>query len=109
MGTRLVIAIVQKEDTDQLMRTVTSAGYACTRIGTTGGFLRKGNVTLLMGVDEAKVPGLIQIIRSTCRTRTHLAYPFLLTEPDLGMQEPIEVEVGGAVVFVLDVLQMLQV
>lgn len=109
MGTKLVVSIVQHEDADQLMRALNQEGYTCTKIGSTGGFLRRGNVTLLVGAEEAKVTALLNIITRTCHKRTHLANPYLFMEPDGYMAEPIEVEVGGAVVFVLEIDRMLRV
>jgi uncharacterized protein YaaQ len=100
---KLVLAVVQDDDAQTLIDVVVARGYRVTRMNTVGGFLRKGNATLLMAIEERHVVGLLYLIRQHCRTRlVHmLAAPPLDTgEPFL--TEPLQVEVGGAVVFILD-------
>ena len=102
---KLVIAIVQDEDTPALTDALVAAGYRFTKISTTGSFLRTGNTSLLIGVDEDEVPGVMSVLRRTCRRRTQVAVPYSpALEPGLlYMPENFEVEVGGAVVFIIDV------
>lgn len=102
---KLVIAIVQDEDTDTLTRALIEAGYRFTKISTTGSFLRTGNTSLLIGLEDAQVPDVLAILRRTCRRRTQIAVPYSpALEPGLlYMPENFEVEVGGAVVFVANV------
>ena len=102
--TKLLLAVVQDEDAVALSDAVVARGYRVTRMNTVGGFLRRGNATMLFGVEERQVPELLSIIRHTCRTRMAYltaTYPVEMAEPFLS--EPIEVQVGGAVVFILDV------
>jgi uncharacterized protein YaaQ len=104
VATKLVVAIVQDEDAPALSDAVVGRGYRATRMHTVGGFLRKGNATILIGVQERQIPELLSIIRQTCRTRMAFltaTYPVEMAEPFLS--EPIEVQVGGAVVFILNV------
>jgi uncharacterized protein YaaQ len=102
---KLIIAIVQDEDTDALTQALVSAGHRFTKISTTGSFLRTGNTSLLIGVEDHVVPAVMAILRRTCRRRTQIAVPYSpALEPGmLYMPENFEVEVGGAIVFVLDV------
>jgi uncharacterized protein YaaQ len=102
---KLVVAIVQDEDTPALTDALVAAGYRFTKISTTGSFLRTGNTSLLIGVDEDEVPGVMAVLRRTCRRRTQVAVPYSpALEPGLlYMPENFEVEVGGAVVFIIDV------
>lgn len=65
----LVLSIVQNEDADGATRALLSAGYRVTRMNTAGGFLRRGNVTLLVGVEETQVDDVLQIIEANCRAR----------------------------------------
>ena len=65
----LVLSIVQNEDAEPVTRALLAAGHRVTRINTAGGFLRRGNVTLLVGVDEAQVDDVLRIIDQNCRTR----------------------------------------
>ncbi len=65
----LVLAIIQNEDADAVTRALIAAEHRVTRINTAGGFFRRGNVTLLVGVEEAQVDAVMQIIRQNCRQR----------------------------------------
>ena len=102
---KLVIAVVQGEDAQRTVEALGQAGISSTRISSTGGFLQQGNVTLLVGVDEEKVAGAVQIIRENCRERSRYLTPVMPTaEPgDFLAAFPVEVQVGGATVFVVPV------
>ena len=101
---KLVVAVVQDYDSDRLLRAVTEAGYRATRIASTGGFLRTGNTTVLMGVADERVTQCLHLITATCRSRVERPPDEL--GPDLAEWYPpglSEVLVGGAVAFVLPV------
>lgn len=102
---KLVIAIVQDEDTDVLTESLVAAGFRFTKISTTGSFLRTGNTSLMIGVEDEGVPAVMDILQRTCRRRTQIAVPYSpALEPGLlYMPENFEVEVGGAIVFVANV------
>ena len=102
---KLIIAIVQDEDTPGLTEALVAAGHRFTKVSTTGSFLRTGNTSLLIGVEDAVVPAVMGVLRRTCRRRMQVAVPYSpALEPGLlYMPENFEVEVGGAVVFVIDV------
>ena len=102
---KLVIAIVQDEDVDALTEELIGAGHRFTKVSTTGSFLRTGNSSLLIGVEDEQVQMVLGILRRTCRRRTQVAVPYSpALEPGLlYMPENFEVEVGGAVVFVIDI------
>jgi uncharacterized protein YaaQ len=70
---KLIVAIVQGEDADDVIRAMLSAGHRLTRINTTGGFLRRGNATLLIGVESHQIDEVIGLIQSTTRRRTESA------------------------------------
>jgi uncharacterized protein YaaQ len=70
---KLMVAIVQGEDADDVIRALLAAGHRLTRINTTGGFLRRGNATLLIGVEAQQVDEVIHLIQSACRRRTESA------------------------------------
>jgi uncharacterized protein YaaQ len=63
---KLIIAILRDEDSESISQTLISEGFRVTRIASTGGFLRRGSTTLMIGVDEEKVDPAIEIIRSNC-------------------------------------------
>ena len=102
---KLVIAVVQGEDAHRAVEALGRAGISSTRMSSTGGFLQQGNVTLLIGVDEEKVADAVQIIRENCRERSRFLTPVMPTsEPgDFLAAFPVEVQVGGATVFVVPV------
>jgi uncharacterized protein YaaQ len=107
---KLIMAIVSSDDSRDVLDRLTKAGFRATVIGTTGGFLREGNTTIFLGIDDPKVAQAIEVLRQTCRRRTQWVSPLPTLEgPGLEMSEPIEVSVGGAVAFVMNVEQFVQV
>lgn len=107
----LVIAIVQDEDAENLLDGLREAQIGATKIGSSGGFLRTGNSTILIGVPEARVAAVRSIVRQHCRRRTQLALPYSAAlEPGLlAVPERFEVEVGGAILFTRRVSRFVQV
>lgn len=103
---KLVIAIVNKDDSAQASAALNKAGFYVTKLASSGGFLRKGNVTLFIGTDEEKVPEVISIIKSEAKQRVE-KMPTMnsLALPEVTMSTMIDVVVGGATIFVLDVDQ----
>ena len=59
---KLVIAIINSDDCHAVLSEITHAGFSATKLSTSGGFLRAGNVTLLIGVEEERLDTLIDII-----------------------------------------------
>lgn len=106
---KLLMAIVSSDDQRDVLDRLTKGGFRATVIGTTGGFLREGNSTIFIGTDDQRSTQAIEILRQTCRRRTQWVSPLPTLEgPGLEMSEPIEVSVGGAVVFVMNVEQFVQ-
>jgi uncharacterized protein YaaQ len=103
--TKLCVMIVWDQDADRLMQRLVENGFPATRIGSTGGFLRRGNSTILSGVTEDEVEHVVALVREECHARKDFVP--VQTLPFLGdggfSAEPVEVRVGGAIVFVLDV------
>lgn len=104
----LMFAIIQDEDADLLSKRLNSIGIRLTRLNTIGGFLARGNVTMLAGVEDAQMDAVLEMIRKTCRTRRHYINPtpagaepahLALAAPAV----PLEVLVGGATVFAVPV------
>lgn len=104
-GMKLVVAIVQDEDAGNLIDSLVQAGFGATRINTAGGFLRHGNATVLVGVEEAQVSKVLVVVRQNCTTRMQYINPMppAMEPGEFYMPYPVEVQVGGAVIFVLDV------
>ena len=102
---KLVIAVVQGEDATQTVQALSSAGISVTKMASSGGFLQQGNVTLMIGVDDDRVEQAISLIRDNCRERAQYMTPMPpMVEPgEFFMPYPVEVQVGGATLFVVDV------
>lgn len=102
---KLIIAVVQDKDQRKVTDALLERGFQFTNIATTGGLLREGNVTFLIGVDEEQVDGVIDVLRGSSKTREQLVNVFPPTIEPIGtcIPSPVKVLVGGATVFVLDV------
>lgn len=102
---KLVIAVISSRDTSALLDALNREEIGATVINSTGGFLREGNTTLFIGVEEHTLPSLLDIVSRTCRTRTRLISPSVpaIESGEYLPTGPVEVEVGGANIFVLPV------
>ncbi|MAG36228.1 MAG: hypothetical protein CL878_08285 [Dehalococcoidia bacterium] len=91
---KLVLAIVQSQDADRITETLVSMGFpGPTRINTVGGFLRRGNVTLLLGTEKERVDQLIEVVREHAEARA----------------DPSQPEAHRATIFVLHANRLLRV
>ena len=102
---KLVFAIVHNDDARKLTDALRDHNFQFTLISTTGGFLREGNATILIGVDEDKLEDALMHIKANCVTRTQFVNPMppVMEPGELYLAQPVEVQVGGATVFVVDV------
>ena len=100
---KLIIAVVQRQDAGELLDALTSHGHRVTRISSEGGFLREGNVTLMIAAKDHEVDPILKNIREHCYTRTRYVSPLppVAESGEFYPPAPIEVQVGGATVFVL--------
>lgn len=108
---KLIIAIVQDDDAGELIDILTDTGFRVTKLATTGGFLKAGNTTLMIGVEQEKVDEVLNVIEDVCKTRDQV-----ITSPSpvagstgVYVPYPVEVEVGGATVFVVDVDKFIKI
>ncbi|NLY09500.1 MAG: hypothetical protein GXZ11_06340 [Tissierellia bacterium] len=107
---KLVIAIIQEQDVPILIDDLIEKGHRVTRLATTGGFLKAGNTTLLIGVREEVVDEVFSIIEDNCRTREVRTTMLSGTVPgDAFLPYPVEVRIGGATIFVLDIDDFIQI
>lgn len=102
---KLVLAIVNTRDIKPLREALVEADYRFTEVGSTGGFLRQGNVTLLIGVEAERVEALLELLSVRCRRREVV---LSVSAADTRVHgdapgEPQVVSVGGAQLFVLAV------
>ena len=107
---KLLIAIVQDEDSGRLVSSLLGEGFSATKLATTGGFLRSGNTTLLIGVEEDRCQRCLDIIEKIGKSRRQFAAnPVTMSVGGETMTSfPMEVTVGGATVFVLNVEQFIK-
>ena len=100
---KLIIAIVNNDDSAVVSSALTSENFIVTKLSTTGGFLMVGNMTVLIGVPDDKVNSVIRIIDKYSKSRKQV----MPSMSEIGMEMyptmPVEVTVGGATIFVLDV------
>lgn len=108
---KMIITIIHDEDSHLLVEKLFNAGFSSTKLASTGGLLRTGNTTLFIGVEQEQVNDVIEIIKETCQTtkRISLINPPTSATPEGYMPYPIEVVVGGATLFVLDVDQYMKI
>ena len=102
---KLLIAVIQGEDAAATVQALSGAGISVTKLSSSGGFLQQGNATLMIGVDNDRVDNAIALLRENCRERSQYMTPMPpMVEPgEFFMPYPVEVQVGGATVFVVDV------
>ena len=99
---KIVIAIVQNADRNNLTNALRQAKIRHTRLNTVGGFLRQGNTTFLIGVDEDTVDRTLSLINDHCQEREVLHRPGAgALHPDAYVS-PVHVQVGGATIFIVD-------
>ena len=106
---KLVLTIVQDDDAIELIEELTDNNFRVTKLATTGGFLKSGNTTLMIGVEKEVVKDVVKVIEDVCKKRKEMVSAPTPSTIGSGsgmyMPYPIEVEVGGATGFGLDVDQ----
>ena len=107
---KMIFAIMHSEDVDETVDELNKKNYWVTKLSTTGGFLKNKNVTLVIGTEEENVPGAVKIIKECAGKRKSIKYtmPSMSSGniyPGANNMIPIDMEVGGCTVFVLDVEQ----
>lgn len=102
---KLVIAVIQDKDSNRLSIALVQEGFRATKLASTGGFLRSGNTTFLIGVEDERVHEVFQVISHSCKVRDQLVTPVtpMGGATDSYIPFPVEVQVGGATVFVVPV------
>lgn len=105
---KLILAIVSNDDSSSVSSTLTKNGFSVTRLSTTGGFLRAGNTTIIVGTDDEKVDTAISLIGEESKRRTEVVPSTASYDIGRYASFPVEVQVGGATIFVLDVEQFVK-
>lgn len=102
---KLIIAVLQDKDSHSLIDALGKNGFQATKLATTGGFLKEGNTTLMIGCETASVDEALEVIRENCSQREQVIAPIAAMggNADTYISKPVTVEVGGATVFVLPI------
>lgn len=107
---KLIIAVVQDQDQNVLSSAFFEANIRATKLSSTGGFLRSGNTTFIIGIEEDRVDEVLNIIQNSCQAREQFVSSTMNIDVsfDVATSYPVKVEVGGATVFVLPIDQFIQ-
>ncbi|GEK59768.1 hypothetical protein CHL76_13765 [Marinococcus halophilus] len=102
---KLLVAVVQDKDSNRLSNALVEANFQATKLASTGGFLKAGSTTFLIGVEDEQVDEVKKVIQENCKTREQLVAPVspMGGNADSYVPYPVEVQVGGATVFQLNV------
>lgn len=100
---KLITTIINHDDSSKTLSALTKAGFSVTKLATTGGFLLAGNTTFIIGTDDDKVDTAIGIIREYASRRQQFAAPIGSSADVIAVPVPVEVTVGGAIIFVQNV------
>ena len=100
---KLILAIVSNVDSASVSASLINNSFQVTKLATTGGFLSLGNTTLIVGCEDDQVDHAIEIIGKESKRRTEIAPSTASFMSGEFSPMPIEVTVGGATIFVLDV------
>ena len=105
---KLILAIVSNDDAPAVSTALTKNNFYITRLATTGGFLRAGNTTIIVGTEDEKVDKVIELIGSEAKRRTEIVPSTAIYDIGRYASFPVEVQIGGATIFVLDVDQFMK-
>ena len=103
---KLLIAVVHNRDKNNITDALLRAGFKFTTIASTGGFLREGNSTLLIGSENEQVESVMALLGENCKSREQYVNALPPDAAPIGTflpTTPMKVTVGGAIIFVVDV------
>lgn len=106
---KLIVAVVNNDDYQSVQVELSANGFGATKLSTSGGFLRAGNVTLLVGVEDERVDEAIAVISENSSKRKQMVSPAPSYFGEGYLSTPIEVAAGGATIFVLEVEKFLKI
>lgn len=102
---KLVVAIVSDNDATNVITNLIKAKFYVTKLATSGGFLKTGNTTLIVGVEKERVDEVLTVIEAYSKSRKEPMPLSTASEFGMFLGQTIEVPVGGATIFVVDVEQ----
>ena len=103
---KMLLAVVQGDDYPETVDDLNRNGFFATVLSSTGGFLKKRSVTLMIGVEEHRVEAALDVLRQCAGRRQQMTYSNLSISsggpnPSIPMM-PVHMSVGGVVVFIMD-------
>ncbi len=105
---KLILAIVSNDDSSSVSTALTKENFSVTRLATTGGFLRSGNTTIIVGTEDDRVEHAIALIGNESKRRTEIVPSTASYDIGRYASFPVEVQVGGATIFVIDIEQYIK-
>lgn len=105
---KMIIAVVSSDDAASVQRALIKEHFQATKLATTGGFLMKGNTTFLIGAEDEKVNEILTIIGNHSKQRKKVIPNSVINEFGMLATSSVEVTVGGATIFVLNVEQFVK-
>ena len=106
---KLILAVVNDDDANRVLSVLNRAGFGATKLASTGGYLKAGNTTFISGVEDDMVDQAIALIGQNARKRTRITHDTTSIGAFNTMAMPLEIQVGGATVFVLNVEQFVKI
>ena len=100
---KLIFAIVSNDDSSKVSKELTKNRFSVTKLATTGGFLMAGNTTFIIGTEDERVDEAIEIIGKHPKKRTQMVPSSASYGVGMYTSFPVEVQVGGATIFVMNV------
>lgn len=98
----LILAVIQEQDVDQVFQALQDLEMPVVHLASSGGFLGRRNITLLIGLSRGMETRLLKTLQRTCRQRVEYMTMSIEGAP-LPLPAPIPVTVGGATIFALPV------
>lgn len=98
---KLVLVIIEDNDAVALMDALIEHRFGATKLASTGGFLLRGNTTVMIGAEDSRIDELIELVRRICKPRKRIVPQTTGEIPSPAA--PFEVDAGGATLFVLDI------
>lgn len=100
---KLIMAIVSNDDSSKVAKELTKNKFFVTKLATTGGFLMAGNTTFIIGTEDDKVDDVITIIGKYSKKRSQMVPSSASYGVGMYTSFPVEVQVGGATIFVMNI------
>ncbi len=106
---KLILAIVSNEDANKVSKALVKQNFFITKLATTGGFLSGKSTTFLIGTNDEKVIDVIEVIEKHSKARSKVVPQTIANEFGMFSSLPVEVKIGGATIFILNVDQFVKV